>query len=72
MNGYVAYLAVQQQTAEFAHEARPDARVQPAGDMNRVRRGTQLRYQLSLGLRRLADRVEPRTVRDSLAVPGSR
>ena len=28
MNGYVVYLAVQQTTAEFAHEARPDARVQ--------------------------------------------
>ena len=72
MNGYVAYLGVQQLAAEIAHEARPDARVQPDVDANRVRRGTQLRYQLSLGLRRLADRVEPRPVGDPVAMPGGR
>ena len=60
MFDYIAYLLVQQRTAEGAHEALPDS---PAQVPKRARRagraGHSIRHAVSTGLRWVADRLEP-------------
>jgi hypothetical protein len=73
MNGYIVYLAVQQTTAEFAHEARPGARVQSRAVADGQRgRGVVVRQQMSSTLRRLADRIEPRPAQRPLPASSGR
>jgi hypothetical protein len=58
---YVAYLAAQQQTLSHIHEASPVAPIRSHPVVTRVVvQPSQLRQQLSVALRRLADIIEPR------------
>ena len=63
MIGYVVYLAVQEQTADLARSALPGAahRLDTEIALRSVR-NTLLRQRLSVALRSLADRVEPRSL----------
>lgn len=64
MMGYVVYLAVQEQTTKLAHQALPGAAHQLDADIAlHLGRNRLLRWRLSLALRSLADRVEPRPIR---------
>ena len=61
MMGYVVYLAVQEQTTQLAHSVSPGAPHRFDADTAlRPTRNLLLRWRLSLALRSLADRVEPR------------
>lgn len=73
MMGYVVYLAVQEQTTQLAHSASPGALHRfDADTAPHRRRNSPLRWRLSLALRSLADRVEPRSATGTPAAAGHR
>jgi hypothetical protein len=60
---FVAYLSAQQGTDDLARQALPDAPVRPDRKVRRAPALAPVRAQLSLALRRLADRIEPAPTR---------
>jgi hypothetical protein len=64
MNGFDAYLAAQNRTANAANSALPDSPVVP----DRPKRDPRLR--ISLAIRRLADRIDPMPVPTPPHTPG--
>lgn len=60
MHDFVAIISAAQETARFANEARPNAPVRPDTARAGIGGGFSLpRQRLSLGLRWLADLIEP-------------
>lgn len=60
MIDFVAYLHAQERTADLAWSALPNAPEQPEPEHWRLRgRAIAVRLQISVVLRRLADRIEP-------------